>query len=84
MTDARPTADTIELDLLLEAIFRRYGFDFRHYAHASLKRRVAATLARANVTDPAALIPQILRESELFSTFLQDLSITVTDLFRDP
>lgn len=32
--------ENIEFELLLEAIFKRYGHDFRHYAKASLKRRV--------------------------------------------
>ena len=36
---ARPL-EAIEIELLLEAIYRRYGYDFRDYAPASLKRRL--------------------------------------------
>ena len=32
--------ETLEIELLLEAVHRRYGFDFREYAQASLKRRL--------------------------------------------
>ena len=35
----------IELDLLLEAVRRRHGHDFRSYARASLRRRVASKAA---------------------------------------
>jgi chemotaxis protein methyltransferase CheR len=32
--------EDIEIRLLLEALFRRYHYDFRNYAQASLKRRL--------------------------------------------
>ena len=30
----------LEIQLLLEALYQRYHYDFRHYARASLKRRL--------------------------------------------
>jgi len=48
----------IELDLFLEAIFRRYGYDFRNYARASLRRRVAKTLNQAGIDSAAEAIPK--------------------------
>lgn len=74
----------IELDLFLEAIFRRYGYDFRNYARASVRRRVAQTLSRAGVDGAAEAIPRLLRDDALFNDFLKDMSVTVTDMFRDP
>ncbi|MBA2332157.1 MAG: protein-glutamate O-methyltransferase CheR, partial [Actinobacteria bacterium] len=35
-----PGLEQIEVELLLEGIYRRYGFDFREYAPASLRRRL--------------------------------------------
>lgn len=74
----------IELDLFLEAIFRRYGYDFRNYARASLRRRVAKTLSRAGIDGAAEAIPRLLRDDSLCNDFLRDMSVTVTDMFRDP
>ena len=39
-TAPEQTLEQLEIELLLEAIYRRYGFDFREYAPASLRRRV--------------------------------------------
>ena len=41
----RDDLERLEIELLLEAIYRRYGFDFRQYAAASLKRRLWRRMA---------------------------------------
>ena len=37
---ASEPVEDIEIHLLLEALYRRYHYDFRHYARASIKRRL--------------------------------------------
>ncbi len=76
--------EAIEIDLLLEAIFRRYGYDFRSYARASLGRRLRQFLDGSEASSLSGLIPPILRDEQLFSELAQALSITVTEMFRDP
>jgi len=82
--------ENIEMNLLLEAIFQRYGYDFRNYAKASLKRRILSFLAMnpeiigAEEESISKLIPQILYNEDLFQGLLQYFSITVTEMFRDP
>ena len=76
--------DTIEMDLLLEGILRRYGYDFRHYAQASLKRRLRRSMQRADLEQTSQMIPMVLHDEEFFDALLRDLSITVTEMFRDP
>jgi len=82
--------ENIEMNLLLEAIFQRYGYDFRNYAKASLKRRILSFLAMnpeivgAEEESISKLIPQILYDEDLFQGLLQYFSITVTEMFRDP
>ncbi len=76
--------EILEIDLFLEAISRRYGYDFRHYAQASLKRRIKQSMQRAGVSRVADLIPLILHEKAFFDSFLKDMSVTVTSMFRDP
>ena len=34
--------EALELDLLLEAVFRLHGYDFRDYARTSMRRRIAS------------------------------------------
>ncbi|MCB2185543.1 MAG: protein-glutamate O-methyltransferase CheR [Deltaproteobacteria bacterium] len=76
--------EDIEVDLLLEAIYRRYGYDFRSYARASVDRRVRQFVNRAGLDSIAELIPVILRDKEAFSELVRQFSISVTEMFRDP
>ena len=74
----------IELDLLLEAIFRRYGHDFRNYARASVERRVRQFLPKAGCGTVSEMIPKLLHDEAFFAGFLGQFSIPVTEMFRDP
>jgi chemotaxis protein methyltransferase CheR len=76
--------EDIETTLLLEAIFQRYGHDFRHYARASVRRRVRRIVERAGVGSVSELIPRVMRDEAFFAEILGDFSITVTEMFRDP
>jgi len=74
----------IELQLLLEAIYLRYGYDFRNYSKAHIKRRVLHRLSTSHILTVTDLQNRVLRDREFFIEFLNDLSINVTELFRDP
>ncbi len=76
--------EDIEVDLLLEAVFRRYGYDFRSYARASVDRRVRQFVAKKRAASISELIPRVLHEEQLFSELAQHFSIAVTEMFRDP
>jgi len=76
--------EKIELDCLLEAVFRRYGFDFREYAPASLRRRVSRRLQLEGLPTISSLQERLLRDPEVMERLLLDLSINVTAMFRDP
>ena len=73
-----------EIKQLLEAIFFRYGYDFRNYALASLQRRILNRVALSGLSCVAELTAKILHDSHMFDLFLKDMSITVTEMFRDP
>ena len=73
-----------ELSSLLEAVHDKYGYDFRQYSRAHIKRRVVNRLALSRITDLAAMKKMILKDKLFAARFLQDLSITVTEMFRDP
>jgi chemotaxis protein methyltransferase CheR len=76
--------ETIELQLLLEGVYRQYGYDFREYALASLRRRVWRRVHAEGVPSITALTERVLHDPECMVRLLGDLSINVTSMFRDP
>jgi chemotaxis protein methyltransferase CheR len=80
----RAELETIEVELLLEAVYRRYGFDFREYAAASLKRRLWRRMHAEGLATVTQLQDRLLHDSACMERLLLDLSISVTSMFRDP
>ena len=76
--------ETIELQLLLEGCLPAYGFDFREYAPASLKRRVLRRVRAEGEQTVSGLLERILHDADVMERLLLDLSINVTSMFRDP
>ena len=76
--------ENIELQLLLEAIYLQYGYDYRNYSKASLKRRIAHRLMLSNLPNLAAMQHKLLYDRSFFQTLFLDLSVNVTEMFRDP
>jgi chemotaxis protein methyltransferase CheR len=76
--------ERLEIELLLEAVHRRYGFDFREYAQASLKRRLYRRMIAENLTTLSQLQDKLLHDPPSMERLLLDLSINVTSMFRDP
>jgi len=74
----------IEIRLLLQAIFLRYGHDFRDYAPASLKRRVLQAQQRMGAPSISALQERVLHDHDNFAQLLQYLTVPVSEMFRDP
>jgi chemotaxis protein methyltransferase CheR len=79
-----PDLEKIEIELLLEAVFRRYGFDFRAYAYASLRRRIWKRVQAEKLATVSALLDRVLHDPLVMERLLLDLSINVTAMFRDP
>ncbi len=74
----------IELPLLLEALFRKYHYDFRGYALASLKRRLTQAMERFDCRSLSQLQDRVLHEPALFPVLLDFLTVQVSEMFRDP
>ncbi len=73
-----------ELELLLEAIYKQYGHDYRDYSRAHIRRRLNNHMRLAGYDTMADLQELVLNDRNRASALLQDLSITVTEMFRDP
>jgi chemotaxis protein methyltransferase CheR len=84
----RPLVDEdpehIEVELLLEAVYRRYAYDFRGYARASLRRRLWRRAQLERVQTLSGLQERVLHDPLVMDKLLRDLSINVTEMFRDP
>jgi chemotaxis protein methyltransferase CheR len=78
------TAFDIELPLLLEAVYRKYHYDFRGYAAASLKRRLTQAMERFGCQTLSQLQDRLLHEPALFPALLDFLTVQVSEMFRDP
>jgi len=76
--------EEIEIQLLLEGVFRYYGFDFRNYAPASLKRRIWKIIREEQLTSISGLQEKVLHDPAYMERFLLGLSVNVTAMFRDP
>jgi chemotaxis protein methyltransferase CheR len=76
--------ERLEIDLLLEAIHRRYSYDFRGYALASLRRRLWHRVHAEGLQTLSGLQERLLHEPICMERLLRDLSINVTEMFRDP
>ncbi len=82
---SRPTeGEDIEIGLLIEALYQRYGYDFRDYSRASVKRRIMRRLSLDGFANISQMQHRLLEDAEFVDTLLQDLSINTTEMFRDP
>ena len=85
-TDTVPMTRTarVELELLLDAIYATYHYDFRAYAEASLHRRMQNALVHFRCATVSRLQERVLREPAMFRELLRFLTVQVSDMFRDP
>jgi len=79
-----PDLERVEIELLLEGVFRHYGFDFRSYAYASIRRRLWKRVEAEALSSISELQALVLHDSTAMDRLLLDLSISVTAMFRDP
>lgn len=76
--------DDIQVISLLDDIYNEYGYDFRNYASASLKRRLRHFMIMNNILTMGDLHERIFHDRECFNSLLLTLSVLVTSMFRDP
>lgn len=76
--------EDLEIDLVLEAVRRRYGYDFRQYARASLKRRLRAFAQAESMSSLANMIPPLLYQEGFIDRFINGISVVISEPFREP
>lgn len=76
--------EDLEIQLLLEGIYLRYGYDFREYARASLRRRIRDIVRSESVSTVSRLQERVLHDPACLERFVEALTVNVTSMFRDP
>ncbi|AZN43567.1 protein-glutamate O-methyltransferase CheR [Paenibacillus albus] len=76
--------ERIEIELLLEALYRHYGVDFRNYAFPVIRRRIWYRIQSERLRTVSGLQEKVLHDPLIFKRLTDDFSINVTELFRDP
>lgn len=76
--------EDIEIRLLLDAIFLKYGYDFRGYSDAHMKRRILRRMGTQGIKSITDMQYRVLYDKEFFDSLLTDFSVNVTEMFRDP
>lgn len=76
--------EELETDLLLKAIYRLSGYDFRNYMRSSIIRRIHNRMRLDRIGSISGLLDKVLHEEGYLNKILEDFSINVTEMFRDP
>ncbi len=76
--------EELELDLFIELVKRYFDYDFNEYRRASIKRRIQQLVVQNNLEHICELIPRVLYQEDFRHSLLQCVSVTVTEMFRDP
>ncbi|MCA0756844.1 protein-glutamate O-methyltransferase CheR [Paenibacillus sp. N4] len=84
MDNKHEERERIEVELLLEAVFRMYGYDFRNYAYSSVRRRIWHRVHSERLSTVSGLTERILHDRGCMDRLLADMTIHVTEMFRDP
>lgn len=76
--------EKIEIHLLLEGIYSHYGFDFRNYVFASIRRRIWYRIRAERLNNVSSLQEKVLHDSSVMARLISDFSIHVSEMFRNP
>ncbi|CAM3900253.1 CheR family methyltransferase [Mesobacillus thioparans] len=76
--------EELELELLLLAIYRLSGYDFRNYMRSSILRRTTARMNAEKLSSITGLTEKLIHDERVLDDILKDFSINVTEMYRDP
>ncbi|MBU3916194.1 protein-glutamate O-methyltransferase CheR, partial [bacterium] len=76
--------EKIEIDLIIQAIYLKYGYDFRAYSKASIRRRVMHKFKMCEFKTLSDMQHAVLNDQSFFESLLGVMTINVTEMFRDP
>src|SRR5215813_1676683 len=80
----RAEVEDIEINLLLDGLYRVYGFDFRDYSRPSIKRRLLELMRGEKLDTVSAYQDRLLHDYSSVERLLLGVSVHATSMFRDP
>jgi chemotaxis protein methyltransferase CheR len=84
LSTAERQLESLEIELLLQGVAARYGYDFRNYARASLTRRIRHAMLKEGLLTVSALQNRVLHDPASMLRFVETISVHTTSMFRDP
>lgn len=82
--DSIEDIDHLQIIYLFEQVYKKYGYDFRDYSPAHLKRRIMNRMSLSGISTLKTFQDKILSDPAFAALCLKDFSIKVTEMFRDP
>ena len=73
-----------EVELLINELAQRYGYDFSNYTRASLRRRINRILIIDRIPSFAELYYRLKNDGTYLTHVVESLTVNVTEMFRDP
>lgn len=83
-TEAPIDLEEVELELLLEGVYRVHGYDLRGWARPSLRRRLVAFAEAEGLGSLSGLQERVLREEGALTRLIEGIAVHTTTMFRDP
>ena len=80
---ATEATEALEIDLLLEAVFQRHGFDFRAFERMALRARLLALMQAHGLATVSLLQDRVLHQSGMAARLLRALSAAPAGMFDD-
>ena len=74
----------LEIELLIQAVYTKFQYDFREYSRSSLRRRLEQAKIKFHVQTITELQNKVLHEQDFFPKLLAYLTVNTTEFFRDP
>jgi chemotaxis protein methyltransferase CheR len=79
-----PELGIVDIREIIRAVKSDFDYDFANYALTSFKQRLERLMAIYNIGSAEALIVKLNGEKGFFDTFLNDIAVPSTEMFRDP
>jgi chemotaxis protein methyltransferase CheR len=76
--------EAIEIELILEALFQRFHYDFRGYSRASVTRRLRQLRDKLGYRTLSAMLEALLHDPSVGPQVVSYLTVQVSEMFRDP
>ena len=73
-----------QLDIFLFRFLEEFGYDFTGYSRDSIQRRIFRIMSIWKVSDLEELLDKMLMKKTLAEDFVQQVTVPLTTMFRDP